>query len=208
MLNSQPSLASTWLTRLTLFAFVAVPVWLVWPESRIHHQPGILVPSEPEQVMLKTPQRWDLKGFHFTALATYSIEGELLSKARYRTGRESEISPIDFALGWGCMSNEAVIDKLSISQSGRWYEYRWSNLPPVDPDQIVCHSSNNHLIPANDGVRSLLLSMKMGSIVTLKGYLVLVEGSDEFRWASSLMRTDTGSGACEVMWVESVSIRE
>jgi hypothetical protein len=57
---------------------------------------------------------------------------EVLSKARYRTGRECEISPVDFALGWGCMSNQAVIDKLDISQGGRWYEYHWSNFPPVE----------------------------------------------------------------------------
>jgi hypothetical protein len=138
-------------------------------------------------------------------LATYSIKAEVLSKARYRTGRESEISPLDFALGWGCMSNQEIIDKLDISQSGRWYQYRWSSIPPADPNEIACHSANTHLIPATDEVRSELLAIKSGSIVTLKGYLVLVEASDGFRWASSLSRADTGSGACEVMWVEQVS---
>lgn len=188
-----------------MLCFVAVPIWLLWPEGRIHHAPGVLVSAEPEQAPMKAPKQWDFKGYHFTALATYTIKAELLSKARYRTGRDSEISPIDYALGWGCMSNQAVIDQLDLSHYGRWFEYRWSNMAPADPSEINCHSSNNHLIPASDAVRSQLLSMKVGSIVSLKGYLVQVEASDGFHWVSSLGRYDTGSGACEVMWVEQVS---
>jgi hypothetical protein len=39
----------------------------------------------------------------------------VLSVERYRTGREAEISPVDFALGWGSMSDDAVTSKLDIS---------------------------------------------------------------------------------------------
>jgi hypothetical protein len=38
--------------------------------------------------------------------------------------------------------------------------------------------------------------------VTASGYLVDIRGADGFTWSTSLSRTDTGDGACEVFWVE------
>jgi hypothetical protein len=41
--------------------------------------------------------------------------------------------------------------------------------------------------------------------VIVRGYLVEARGADGWRWRSSLTREDTGAGACELIWVESVS---
>lgn len=180
----------------------------LWPERRLRHPPGILVAAEPEQKEVKPPKVWDVNGYHLTALATYSVEAEVLSKARYYMGRECDLSPVDFALGWGRMSDQALLDQLDISQSGRWYSYHWDNAPPAPPQEIAQHSANTHLIPANPAIAAQLLAVKSGSIVKLNGYLISAVASDGWSWTSSLSRDDTGSGSCEVLWVESVSARE
>jgi hypothetical protein len=43
-------------------------------------------------------------------------------------------------------------------------------------------------------------------MVSLSGYLVEINGANNWRWRSSLSRTDTGQGACEVFYVEAVNV--
>ena len=42
----------------------------------------------------------------------------------------------------------------------------------------------------------------------LRGQLVRADGQDGWHWISSLTRTDTGDGSCEVVWVETVGIAD
>ena len=86
-------------------------------------------------------------------VASYEVRARVLSIERYRMGREADLSPLDFALGWGPMSDAAVIERLSISQSGRWYHYRWEGSPPMDPALMAKISANTHLVPADDLVK-------------------------------------------------------
>jgi hypothetical protein len=46
-----------------------------------------------------------------------------------------------------------------------------------------------------------LRSVAGGDIIELRGYLVEVTAPDGWHWRSSLSRTDSGDGACELMWV-------
>jgi hypothetical protein len=59
-----------------------------------------------------------------------------------------------------------------------------------------------HLIPASDEVRQALARVKRHELVTISGYLVAVQHPDGWRWRSSVSRTDSGGGACELIWVE------
>jgi hypothetical protein len=73
-------------------------------------------------------------------------------------------------------------------------------------DQYHAHSANMHLIPATDEIRRLIENIKKGRLVELSGSLVNVEFTDNRRWISSLIRTDTGDGACEAVYVEEFRI--
>jgi hypothetical protein len=64
-----------------------------------------------------------------------------------------------------------------------------------------------HLIPASDDISKRLEAVSPGQVVTMDGYLVQVHGPNGFAWKSSLSRTDTGEGACELMWVEQLSVK-
>jgi hypothetical protein len=147
-------------------------------------------------------------GYQIEPVAEYSVRARVLSVERYRFGREAELSPVDFALGWGPMSDDAVLDRLSISQANRWYQYRWQDAPPMEPALIATTSANTHLVPANDLIHDSLLRVRKGAIVRLSGYLINVRHADGWGWRSSLTRTDAGGGSCELMWVTAVEVEQ
>ena len=145
-------------------------------------------------------------GYVIEPLASYDIRARVLSIERYRMGREADLSPVDFALGWGPMSDPAVLDRLSVSQGNRWYHFRWEGSPPIDPTVMARSSANTHLVPADDLVKNRLLRVSKGEVVRLSGYLINVRHTDGWTWRSSLTRDDTGGGSCELMWVTDVQI--
>jgi hypothetical protein len=53
-----------------------------------------------------------------------------------------------------------------------------------------------------------LKAARAGQLVHLKGMLVRADGKDGWHWVSSLSRTDTGDGSCEVIWVESAQVAD
>ncbi|KRA54908.1 hypothetical protein ASD77_10110 [Pseudoxanthomonas sp. Root65] len=134
-------------------------------------------------------------------LAGFSLEARVLSRKDYRSGREAALSPVDLALGWQRMEEDAVIEALDIRQSSRWYHYRWRDQPPLPTDEILGSSANMHMIPGNDGVAQALADVRKDERVRIDGWLVEAKAEDGWRWRSSTRRTDTGSGACELVYV-------
>lgn len=183
---------------------------LMRPFLAIPHPPGVLAPGDPVQGPVLDPapsirlQEWTL-----TPLATYSIHARVLSKKTYSSDATAGISPIDLLVGWGPMSDSAVIETMHFRQSqrfGYWQPGRDTLLPP---SEINHHAANMHLIPANDTVRDRLSSLRVGSVVHLRGKLVEAtrDGRAADPWRSSLTRTDTGNRACEILYVESIAGR-
>lgn len=155
---------------------------------------------------VQSPAPGDMGAFRhadatITPLAGFSVDARVLSAKRYGSDREARYAPIDLALGWGRMRDDAVLSQLDISQSGRWYQYRWSNQAPIPKDEIVRSSANMHMIPSNDAVGNALESLEDDDRVRIDGWLVQVEAQDGWRWRSSLTREDQGGGACEVVYV-------
>ena len=138
-------------------------------------------------------------------LAGFSVEARVLGREDYRLGREADYSPTDLALGWGRMTDDAVLSRLQISQGGRWYRYSWHEAPPIPVDEIVRSSANMHLIPADDVVAAALRRIERGQRVRIDGWLVEVDAGDGWRWRSSLTRDDSGGGACELVYVCSIT---
>jgi hypothetical protein len=179
-------------------------IWFVFHEPAAHWR-GIPALPDPVQTDSDLPPAFPHDSYVIKPLATYSITAVVLSRARYRFDPAAELAPVDLALGWGPMSIASALNELSISQSGRWYEYSWKDEPPLDPGVIARHSANTHCLPADDNVRRQLLAVHRHDLVTLEGYLVDITGPNGYHWRSSLTRDDTGDGSCEVMWVTRVS---
>jgi hypothetical protein len=170
----------------------------------VHRQPGVLVAQEPVQVP-SAPSVRQLKGFTLASSNPFRITARVLSKKRYRFKETSDLMPVDVALGWGPMSDSAVLDKLHIWQSGRWYFWQSKGALPVDAGAISSSSANMHLIPADDAVEAAIDRMREGDLVTLTGELVDVAGKG-MTMATSTTRTDAGAGACEIILVRSATI--
>jgi hypothetical protein len=138
-------------------------------------------------------------------LAGFSIAARVLAREDYDDDREARYAPLDLALAWGRMRDDQVLSQLDISQSGRFYRYRWSGEPPLPPDELVRSSANMHLIPADASVRAALDGIDADDRVRIDGWLVQVRASDGWQWRSSLTREDAGAGACELIYVCAVT---
>jgi hypothetical protein len=171
----------------------------------IPRPPGVLAPEPPLQEAVSDGPTWELGDVAVRALARFEVDARVLSVERYRFGREAELSPLDLALGWGPMSANAVLDTLDISQGGRFL-YWSSSEPMIDTGEITRHSANMHMVPLDAATRATLLEARRGSIVHLKGWLIEARGKDGWKWRSSLSRSDTGAGACELVLVEDVAL--
>jgi hypothetical protein len=106
------------------------------------------------------------------------------------------------------MSDQAVLDRISITQGARWYFTRYELPAPLPDRDIINNSSNMHMIPANTWVRKKLKEIRKGNIVQFQGSLVDVDADSGFFWRTSLRRDDTGNGSCEIFYVESLYIEE
>ena len=179
-------------------------LWLWWREPAAAWR-GMPAARDPVQTTTCLPAPFKHGDYLIIPLANYDITAVVLSRQRYHYDAEAPLAPIDLALGWGPMSTAAVINDLNISQSGRWYEYSWSGEEPLPADQIASHSANTHCLPATPEIRRALLAIKRHQVVRLTGWLVEVNGPQGYRWHSSLTRTDTGAGACEVMWITAIN---
>lgn len=176
-----------------------------WDHRAIEPAPGMLVAQAPLQ-QAAGDSVFAHEGFALTRRAHFEVRARVLGVRRYRLGREAELSPIDLALGWGPMSDSAILDSISIRQSGRWYRLQWPTPPPIPETVIMQHSGNMHMVPASADEARTLKKLRIGQVVTISGYLVDVDADDGWRWRTSLSRDDVGGGACEVVYVESVRV--
>lgn len=168
---------------------------------------GQVAHEAPLQSTKDLPKPWVYKEFSINPRATYALKAVVLSKHSYWAGsKEDTLAPFDVALGWGQMSNAAIINQLTFTQSGRWYNYRWRHNPPIDVNDIIRHSSNHHLIPANRDILKAIKNIKTHDIIELKGYLVDIQSTKEnWYWHTSLSRDDSRGGSCEVFWVTHIN---
>ncbi len=167
--------------------------------------PGVLVNQEPVQTTIrKKPFR--VQDFKIVPKAEFEVKARVLAKKNYKLGVDAKLSPVDLALGWGPMSDDDILSQLKITQDNRWYYVRYAKAPPIPHRQLMRHSGNMHMLPANKEVFDALKKVKPGQVVEFSGYLVNVYRDDGWKWFSSLSRTDTGERSCEVVWVETLDI--
>lgn len=184
---------------------LVVAGWFWNPWRTITHPPGVLVSEQPVQGPAPAVTLRDVEGWKLKPVAEYRLRGRVLGTKRYRSGFGSDLVPVDVAVGWGRMSDQAVLDQLKLSMSNRFFFYQWDEQPAIPEGEIMRSASNNHVIAANKDVRKAISSLVPGHIVTMSGFLVNASGPDGGVWNSSTRRDDTGNGACEVFYVQEVS---
>lgn len=154
--------------------------------------------------------------YELKPMANYEINALVVHKMDYRlfsTNKTDSVFPVDLCLLWGAnLKNNLYQDKtLKFSQDMRICSATWkNNINFVNND-----ASNNHLIASDENVLKEIDKIETGDQVKIVGKLVNVDAkkiaaaSDEaqgIKWQTSTTRTDSGAGACEVIYVQSVEI--
>jgi len=177
------------------------------------HGPKAVQAPVAQQIHAQTPVQtptdkaaFAFEGYQIRPLAQFAVRARVLGREDYRMDKEADLSPIDLALGWKQMADPAVYGPLNITQGGRWYRYSWKDQPPIALQEIIESSANMHMIPANAAVLQALKKAREGRFIQISGYLVEVTNTQGWRWTSSLTRSDSGGGSCELDFVESALV--
>ncbi len=164
--------------------------------------------SNPQQTSIQSGSTINTDGLFSSCelqpRAAFVIQGRILHTRQYDLDWQSVCSPLDLAIGWGPMADPAVDQWITWSQSRRWYFYRLPAGAPISAGEVAYNSSNVHIIPATNNISRALLKLERGDVVLLEG--TLVDATVDlfglnFETRTSLSRSDTGAGACEIFYV-------
>lgn len=180
--------------------------------------PGFAQPCLPPPLVaagaepLQTAVPGDLRPFRLeagtlTPLAGFSIDARVLSRRDYRADRLAEFSPTDLAVGWGRLSDDAVLARMRFKQEVRFVTYYWDREPPIPVQEISRSSANLHIIPADAQVARELKRIRADARVRVDGWLVRIDAKHGWDATSSLTRDDTGAGACEIVYACAIQVR-
>jgi hypothetical protein len=184
--------------------YVAWGAWHWIAYRPIHTPDGVLAQEEPRQTDVAQGERVQMGRWTLTVRATYEVTARVLAREAYHFDALSDLIPEDLALGWGPMSDNLVLQTIEISQANRFYYWRATAKTPIAREIIIAHSANTHVIPQNSLIARQLARLRPGEVVTLSGELVDAVRADGHWIKTSMVRTDTGAGACEVLLVTDV----
>lgn len=160
-------------------------------------------PTQPIQGSTSR-QAWQLGDLRITPLATYDITAQVLLRETFFWDAGSTLSPLDLTLAWGPMSTSESRKGIKF---GRGYRsYNWRSVAGLEVSQRLVNDNvaNVHMVPASEKIKEQLLDVRVGEVVRLRGFLIRADRADGWHWVSSTSRTDSGNGACELLWVEAV----
>lgn len=133
----------------------------------------------------------------------FDVAAKVASAESYRFDGGAFLSPVDLVLLWGHLPDEPYRGAVSYHQMTRYFFWH-TDAAGLDLHYIASHAANMHMIPSKPNLRRALLKVHGGDAVRIHGLLVDVSRGPGFVWRTSVSREDTGPGACEVVWVESL----
>lgn len=133
----------------------------------------------------------------------YELTALVLSTKAYED-INGDIAPVDLALAWGALTDPNLSKNLQVWQNARFFYWM---LPPnkqLACRDIIPQTANVHMISTSPKQEATLLNIRRGDLLELKGHLVNIHKKD-IKWKTSLSRTDTGSGACEIFLTSEIT---
>jgi hypothetical protein len=156
----------------------------------------------------------DGEQYHLVPMASYDITALVVSAHDSRTWWDyihkeagDFINVNDLCVVWGPDATSGLYLKASFSNSE--FSCQWSA-----PDSVI-HAldydgiSNNHLLTEDRFAARELRDVRIGDQIRIRGYLVnyanKTRAPQSYR-NTSLVRTDTGDGACEIIYVKDLTV--
>lgn len=187
---------------LALLSRLDLPLW----RTATQHPPGVLVADAPAQTDLPSAEVFEHGDFRLHPRAQFRLDARVLHQAIYRFDEGAALAPVDLLLGWQRMSDSAVLAHFRFSQSFRWGRWKVDAFP-IPEGEIQRSAANMHMIPADAAIERVLRRLRSGDLVRIEGLLVDARRArDDWRWNTSMTRNDTGHGACELVYVQSIEL--
>lgn len=151
--------------------------------------------------------------YTFTPHASYTLPGLVVSL--HHSDSWIDIShegdpaqTVDLCVVWGPNISTNGYQMVTYDHGDWTCYYRWAT--EYDPPFSGNFLSNNHLIPATPELASLIKTIHIGDQILLSGILVdyAIESKNGLGSSrnTSLIRTDGGNGACEILYLTDVKI--
>lgn len=184
-----------------------------WQQQRSHPPffatlpAGIRVDTNPSQTPL-AEYTWHKRNHYEIGYSdAFNMSGLVISMRHYIADARADIAPYDMVVGWKSMSDPAILKEIDVRQNNRFYYWHVQEFP-IPREELELNSTNLHLIPDTPEIAQILSTMTKGQVIELSGYLVDVKSEDGFIWSTSRVRNDTGDGACEIVLVKQIQIKQ
>jgi hypothetical protein len=144
-------------------------------------------------------------------LYNYTIVGKIVGKDEYSLAGGNDISPMDLTIANGDVISPRHAGYFTFRKVTRGFMYLYN--PPAGAEKlslryITEHTSNNHLIFADESVHRMAQTTSTGDFVRISGYLITASGrkanGQTTYQGTSTTRSDTGADSCEVVYVRSL----
>jgi hypothetical protein len=177
--------------------------------------------TDPVMTPVKTTNSFEFvrDGYRYRCdpLFEYSISGLVVHQLDYSwfsIDHSERAFPVDLCLIWGeNLARKVYLENtVNFSQDCRFCFVEWGANVSFRIDQL----SNNHLVVSDPAMERKIKRVRASDQVTLHGRLVNVHGqllgeggrydSEYFDWNTSTHQSDTGPGACKVIYVDAVTV--
>jgi hypothetical protein len=208
-----------WLSKILLLGGVALLGLSVWQKDVLptgSSANSALLEEPRQEVAHIAPFDTQVGGitYRIKPLHEYTLHGMVVS--RHDTNawwdylhREWKdlLNVADLCVVWGNNIRSEAYREIAFSSGQFTCNFQTSSTEAFNAfDQTAI--SNNHLLSDKPSVARALRSVRIGDQVRFSGYLVEYSHNHGLAFArgTSTVRTDTGNGACETVWVEDFQI--
>lgn len=150
--------------------------------------------------------------YTITPQHTYELRGMVVSYLNsfsfldyFHEQWQDYLNPKDVCVIWGENLRDKIYGNMTFKTQSWACSYRWPNSEVGSLFQRN-QLSNNHLLTDNKILARRMKDVRKGDQIYLTGYLVTYSHDQGFRRGTSTTREDTGSGACETVWVTDFQI--
>ncbi|OGZ98001.1 MAG: hypothetical protein A3D57_02685 [Candidatus Sungbacteria bacterium RIFCSPHIGHO2_02_FULL_46_12] len=205
---------------------IFIGIWLVTYFTQDRYRwvtdisPEVLTDPIQTKVADGKPILFTKDGFSYTLtpLFDYDISGLVVHRMIYNRwfslSRTDSVFFMDLCMIWGENVKRGTYRNGDVDflQDARFCRYSYGEGHEIFNNAL----SNNHLVIRDDDKERLVEAIQAGDQVRIRGKLVNVEAKalanperyepTDLLWPTSTTRDDTGAGACETIFVESVEI--
>ncbi len=186
------------------------------PDAKKLHQDLF---TEPKQVRVNRPAMdATVNGVNYRIQPRYSYDMRALVVSLHDSDTwwdyahkawSDYVNVVDLCVVWGENAQSGIYRHINFSNDQWTCSFSTKSRETWDAFDMT-GASNNHMVTDDPAVAKQLRSVRIGDQVRVQGFLVdytvYKDGKPAGTRISSEVRTDTGNGACEVLYIESFEV--